>query len=216
MSLPRRELPRARRPASRTCWVSGRVELASGFKKAQEDRAAAGLAAGSVRSRREVDVASTGAASTDMKNQKAAWRKATPTNAQVREIRRQGIDVDWSKMNAGQVSDMLDFRKAQAAVPGETEGGNPLHSVQRMPRRQWHPPLSIVRRSGNHWTRMFAHAPTRRPLRASRAPPGTLLSHLNALQGSRLRTRATVGGTHSPATASHRASAEDPVGRSGT
>ena len=48
------------------------------------------------------------------KNQKAAWRKATPTNAQVREIRRQGIDVDWSKMNAGQVADMLDFRKAQA------------------------------------------------------------------------------------------------------
>ena len=32
----------------------------------------------------------------------------------MREIRRQGIDVDWSKMNAGQVSDMLDFRKAQA------------------------------------------------------------------------------------------------------
>ena len=44
---------------------------------------------------------------------------------------------------------------------------------------------------------MVAHAPTRRPLRAPRAPPGTLLSHLNALQGS-LLPRPTVGGTHSP------------------
>jgi hypothetical protein len=49
----------------------------------------------------------------NMKRQNAAWRKNVPSDAQVRQLRRMGIDVDWRKMNAGQVSDMLDFRKAQ-------------------------------------------------------------------------------------------------------
>ena len=88
----------------------------------QEDRAAAGVAPGSVRRRREVDV---GQPWPRLRAEEPEGRLAegAPTNAQVREIRRQGIDVDWSKMNAGQVADMLDFRKAQALSRARVRAG---------------------------------------------------------------------------------------------
>ena len=89
------------------------VEVASGIKSAKKIAQAAGFAPGSVRRRREVDVGQPWP-HLRAEEPERGWRKATPTNAQVREIRRQGIDVDWSKMNAGQVADMLDYRKAQA------------------------------------------------------------------------------------------------------
>ena len=88
------------------------VELSSGFKKAQaispkqpslQDAFAAAEKWMSVNRGRNYS----------LKSQKAPWRKGLPTNAQVREIRRQGLDVDWNKMSAGQVHDMLEFRKAQ-------------------------------------------------------------------------------------------------------
>src|SRR4030095_10148256 len=59
----------------------------------------------------------------NMKRQNAPWRKGVPTAAQVREIRRQGLDVNWNQMTAGQVHDMLEFRKAQANARARARAG---------------------------------------------------------------------------------------------
>ena len=87
------------------------VELSSGFKKAQaispkqpslQDAFAAAEKWMSVNRGRNYS-----------RKTRRRLAERLPTNAQVREIRRQGLDVDWTKMNAGQVEDMLDYRKAQ-------------------------------------------------------------------------------------------------------
>ena len=98
--------------SSRTFWVSGRSRWPVASSRPR-NREAAGVAPGSLRRRREVDV---GQSRPRLRAEEPEGRLAQgePDEAQVREIRRQGIDVDWSKMNAGQVADMLDYRKAQA------------------------------------------------------------------------------------------------------
>ena len=68
----------------------------TGTRRRPADRQAAALAPGCVRSRREVDVGQQGR-TYNMKRQNAPWRKGVPSDAQVREIRRQGIDVDWRR-----------------------------------------------------------------------------------------------------------------------
>ena len=57
------------------------------------------------------------------KSQKAGWRKARPSDAQVREIRRQGLNLNWQNMTSGEVSDVLDFRKAQQLARARARAG---------------------------------------------------------------------------------------------
>jgi superfamily II DNA/RNA helicase len=57
------------------------------------------------------------------KSQKANWRKARPTDAQVREINRQGLNLNWREMTSGEVSDVLDHRHAQKIARARVRAG---------------------------------------------------------------------------------------------
>jgi hypothetical protein len=57
-----------------------------------------------------------------LKNQNARWRKGPATDAQVREIRRMGLDLNWPQMNAGQVHDAIEFKRAQSAARRQKKG----------------------------------------------------------------------------------------------
>jgi ATP-dependent helicase IRC3 len=57
-----------------------------------------------------------------IKNQNARWRKGPATDAQVRAIRREGLNLHWQPMTAGEVHDVLEFRRAQATARRQKKG----------------------------------------------------------------------------------------------
>ena len=161
------------------------VEISSGYKKAQKIRRR--RTRYPMRSRRPRSGVNVNRPRTyRIKTQKANWRKALPTNAQVREIRRMALNLNWQTMKPGRVADVLDFRKAQQQSRARQKVGVAQCSA--------HAPSSVAsalvdrERSSRHRTRMFAYTPTPRSLSAPRARPGRSPSHLDALQGNRLAT----------------------------